>query len=104
MNSLPLLPYLLQFLLFMLAHYFNSLEKTINHAKVDENENRKIPFSNTIKWIIPLHFFFILGIISLKAFTFITFKEMNIFLLLIEVVLGGYIGYIITAVFNLEKS
>ena len=56
-----------------------------------------------VLWIVPVHFMLLTGIISAKAFTQITFQEMNIFLGLVEAVFGSYLGVIISQVFNAKK-
>lgn len=53
-----------------------------------------------LRWIIPAHFLLLFGIITLKAFTQINAQEMNIFLTLVEGAFGGYMGYLVNAIFK----
>ena len=88
------------------AIYFGTLFQYIGNSlqAIVVHRNHPIPkVAQLIQWIVPVHFILIAGIISAKAFTQITFKEMNIFLGLIEAIFGTYVGYIITTLFNLEK-
>ncbi|MEL6717279.1 MAG: hypothetical protein AAFO82_19620 [Bacteroidota bacterium] len=89
------------------AIYLGTLFQYIgNSLKIVETEPKEHSIPKTaqlIRWIIPLHFVLITSIITAKAFTQITFKEMNLLLALIEGFFGAYIGHIITTLFNLEK-
>ncbi len=91
------------------AIYIGVLSKYIgdsfkNTSKDVAVETFQPPFGRILQWIVPVHYIIVLAIISIKAFTQMTYAEMNLFLGLLEASFGGYIGYIISAIFKEESN
>lgn len=83
------------------------LGRSISDQSVQKSEPEpphEVPLAGIVPWIVPLHFLLLMGVLSAKAFTLITFAEMNYFLLLIEGILGAYTGFIIHALFHQNNS
>lgn len=76
----------------------------IRNKSNPKESDEVIPYGDILKWMIPLHFFLILSILVLKAIPFISFEEMNLILLLVESLFGGYMGHIIPAIFGLSEE
>lgn len=85
---------------------FQFIGKQIKNQSITQSEPTKhdFPFASTLRWIIPGHFMLLFLIISAKAFTLVNFQEMNLFLALIEGSFGGFIGYIVNALFNTSEK
>lgn len=73
-----------------------------NMTRSKVNEGRGLP--KVLIWLIPLHFIVLFITISMKAFTIITFQEMNVFLATIEGIFGIYIGNILSNLFELHQE
>lgn len=76
----------------------------IRNKSNTKESDEAIPYGSILKWMIPLHFFLILLILILKAIPFISFEEMNLLLLLVESLFGGYMGHVIPAIFGLSEE
>lgn len=70
----------------------------------DPNANQPVAHQSLLTWIVPVHFGILLLILSLKAFTVITFQTMNLLLAFIEMGFGGAIGYLLMAVYELKEE
>jgi hypothetical protein len=91
------------------AIYIGVLSKYIgdsfkNTSNVAPTATSQPPFGNILQWIVPIHYIVVIAILSVKAFTRMTYSEMNLFLGLLEASFGGYIGYIISAIFGIENN
>ncbi len=78
-----------------------TIKKSADNKEVD---SQNLFFSKLILWIVPIHYLLFLTIISCKAFTLITFKEMIIFLGILEVCFGVYMGQVIDTLYKVEKT
>lgn len=83
---------------------FQFIGKQIRNTDDDEDITRGIPYINILKWVVPAHFGLILFILVLKSIPVISFREMNLFLLLVESTFGGYMGHIMSALFGIEQQ
>lgn len=87
-----------------LGALFQFLGKTLieQDGQPNEENNEKIADNNVslIRWIIFVHFALLIAVIVAKVTPVINFKEMKLFLALIEGAFGAYIGYIINSLFN----
>lgn len=89
------------------AVYVGILFKYIGKSiipKDDPKVNQAVAHQDLLTWIVPLHFGILLLILSLKAFTVITFQTMNLILAFIEMGFGGAIGYLLMAVYDLQEE
>lgn len=96
------------------AVYFGILAQHIsnnirNATSEDSKEKTKetlseIPYARLTKWMVTSHFIIVLVILLLKPFSLgLNFAETKIVLATIETLFGAYLGYIITALFNVSK-
>lgn len=86
----------------VLSKYIGDSLKSISNDEIAKTSPS--PFGRILQWIVPVHYLVVLAIISAKAFTLITYHEMNLFLGLLEASFGGYMGYIISAIFRTENE
>lgn len=56
-----------------------------------------------MKLVIPCHFILVSLLIVTKSLNMLTFKDMNIFLGFIETTFGTYMGFVLIALFKVEK-
>lgn len=85
----------------LFRHLGNSLQGT---AVPEKGEKVGITsYGTLIQWIIPLHFFLIFGLITAKAaFNLISFDDMMLIFTFVETSFGGYVGYVISSIFQVE--
>jgi hypothetical protein len=84
-----------------LSKYLGGIIKNVRNKSEKVNQP---PLAKILQLIVPCHYLLILAIISCKAFTIITYTEMNLFLTILEVSFGGYVGYIISSIFDTENN
>ncbi|MCS6928913.1 MAG: hypothetical protein NZM43_05395 [Saprospiraceae bacterium] len=80
---------------------FRYIGRSITEPILNHN-NSKAPINNLVRWLVHGHFAAVMLLISLKALApnILNFRDMVIFLTLIESALGVYMGNIILALFE----
>lgn len=93
-----LIPAFAAYISIMLTDYLNTKD-----AKIKLPNYLAGPLVNFSNWLFPIYGILIILLIEMKTKGTISFVQMNVFLALVESVLGGYIGQIIHAFFR-KKS
>jgi hypothetical protein len=91
------------------AMYGGAVFRYIGRSITEPNANlghNDIPMNSMVKWLVNGHFVTVMLLISLKALApnVLNFQDMVIFLTLVESALGVYMGNIILALFEQNKS
>jgi hypothetical protein len=83
---------------------FKYIGDSIKEGPEQTTEDKEISVGKLIIWIVPIHCIILAAFISAKAFTLITFKQMNICLGALEVIFGGFLGVFIDQIFPSRKN
>ena len=93
------------------AIYFGTLAQHIGQSIRQGNANAgdapagPVPYGNMVKWMITLHFLLVLALLLVPPFSLgLNFMETVKVLATVEALFGGYLGYIVSAVFNTQNS
>ena len=83
-----------------------NVQEEVNSDEKEEEQKplKKVPYASLIKWLVTSHFIIVIMVLLMKPFSILTFGETKIILVTIETLFGVYLGYIITAVFNVSES
>lgn len=86
------------------ALYGGAVFRFIGRSITEPNLNgqNSLPISSLVKWLVNGHFMVVMALISLKALApnILNFRDMTVFLTLVESALGVYMGNIILALFE----
>ncbi len=84
---------------------FRYIGRSITEPNINGN-GVKTPINNLVRWLVHGHFIIVMLLISLKALApnILNFRDMVIFLTLVESALGVYMGNIILALFEPQQQ